>query len=106
MAKLIVDVPSMYGDHHVLVVRNLLTAKDGVTDVYASSAFRQVLVHYEPDQIQPEAISALLEDAGYTHEMDIAVQGVQAEDAWKQGSFRMTQTHKADRVMSGEQRNI
>lgn len=105
MAKVIVDVPSMYADHHVLVVRDLLTGQDGVSDVYASSAFRQVLVHYEPDVIQPEAISTLLEEAGYTQDMEVAVQGIQAEDAWKQGAFRMTQTHPADRVMSGEHRN-
>ena len=53
MEKVIVDVPSMYADHHVLVVRELLTGQEGVGEVYASAAFKQVLVHYDPAAIQP-----------------------------------------------------
>ncbi len=104
MKRVIVDVPSMYADHHVLVVRELLTGQEGVAEVYASAAFKQVLVHYDPAAIQPEAITNLLTEAGYTQAMSMPVQGKQAEDAWKQGTFRMTQTCEADLVMSGEHR--
>lgn len=102
MEKVIVDVPSMYADHHVLVVRDLLTGLDGVVDVYASSAFKQVMVQYDPAAIQPEAIASALDKAGYTQEMSVAVQGKLAEDSWKTGSSRRTQTYQADLVMSGE----
>ena len=104
MEKVIVDVPSMYADHHVLVVRELLTGLDGVEQVHASSAFKQVLVQYDPAVIQPDSITDVLAEAGYTGEMQVPVQGKQAEDAWKQGTFRMTQTYQADLVMSGEHR--
>ncbi len=102
MEKVIIDVPSMYADHHVLVVRELLTGLDGVADVYASSAFKQVMVQYDPAAVRPEAIGAILEEAGYTQEMTVDLQGKTAEEAWKNGPFRMTKTYRADLVMSGE----
>ncbi len=102
MEKLIVDVPSMYADHHVLIVREMLTGMNGVAEVYASAAFKQVLVQYDPGVVQPDAIAGALAEAGYTQEMQLPVQEKLPEDAWKQGKFRMTQTYKADLVMSGE----
>ena len=102
MERLIVDVPSMYADHHVLVVRDLLTRMDGVEEVYASSAFKQVLVQYDPAAVRPDVISGALAEAGYTREMQMPVQGKLAEDSWKQGTFRMTQTYQTDLDMSGE----
>lgn len=102
MDKVIIDVPSMYADHHVLAVRNLLTGLDGVEDVYASSAFKQVLVRYDPAAVRAEAITQVLADAGYTQEMEMPVQGKVAEDVWKFGHFRRTSTYPADITMSGE----
>lgn len=102
MEKVIVDVPSMYADHHVLVVRDLLNALEGVKEVYASSAFKQVLVNYDPAAVQADAIVDALKQAGYTEDMKTPVQGKLPDEVWKQGSFRMTQTYQADLVMSGE----
>lgn len=104
MNQAIFDVPSMYADHHVLVVRELLTGLDGVGDVYASSAFKQVMVQYDPAAIQSEDIAGVLDQAGYTQEMAVEVQGKLAEDSWKNGTSRRTQTYQADLVMSGEHR--
>ncbi len=36
------DLPSLFGDHHVVEVRRLLLEIAGVEDVYASSAFQVV----------------------------------------------------------------
>jgi copper chaperone CopZ len=102
MEKVIINVPSMYADHHVMVVRDMLVKMDGVKDVYASSAFRQVLVHFDPSAVQKEAIIEKITQAGYTQEMIVPVQEKLAEDAWKSGTFRRTQTYQADREMSGE----
>ena len=102
MEKVIVDVPSMYADHHVLVVRELLAGLEGIEQVYASSAFKQVMVQYDPSAIQPAVITGALTEAGYTREMKVAVQAKTAENAWKQGTFRMTRTYQADLEMSGE----
>jgi len=102
MEKVIVDVPSMYADHHVLVVRELLTGLDGVESVYASAAFKQVLVQYDPAAVQAEAITGVLSEAGYTKEIQMPVQGKLTDAAWRRGTFRMTQTCQADLDMSGE----
>ena len=102
MEKLIVEVPSMYADHHVLTVRDLLTSMEGVGDIYASSAFKQVMVQYDPAVVTADTISGALADAGYTEGMDMPVQGKLPEDTWRQGSFRMTSTYRADLEMSGE----
>lgn len=102
MDKLTIDVPSMYADHHVLAVRTLLTGLAGIEDVYASSAFKQVLVHYDPAVIAPDAVADVLEQAGYTEEMSMPVQEKLAEESWNKGSFRMTKTYPADLTMSGE----
>jgi len=40
--KTILELPAMYGDHHVTEVRHILLGLDGVKDVYASSGFRVV----------------------------------------------------------------
>jgi excisionase family DNA binding protein len=44
MENALLNVPAMYADHHVIAVRNILTAMPGVADVWASSAWRQVQV--------------------------------------------------------------
>lgn len=66
--KYSIEVPALYGDHHVVEVRRLLLALEGVADVYASSAFRMVEVIYDPGRLAPDAIVTALGDAGYLHE--------------------------------------
>jgi copper chaperone CopZ len=102
MEKVIIDVPSMYADHHVLTVRKVLTALDGIQEVYASSAFGQVLVKYDPERVQAETITKALTDAGYTQALEMPVQDKVAEDVWKFGNSRRTSTYPADVAMSGE----
>ena len=40
MKTLSLELPAMYGDHHVIEVRRILLEIDGVKDVYASSSFQ------------------------------------------------------------------
>jgi copper chaperone CopZ len=68
--KYSMEVPALYGDHHVVEVRRILLALDGVADVYASSAFRMVEVTYDPEQLAPDAIINTLGEAGYLHELN------------------------------------
>ncbi len=63
------DVPTMFGDHHVVAVRELLMKLPGVSDVYASSSFHLVEVQYEPAKLSPEVIKNTLEEAGYLGEL-------------------------------------
>ncbi|MDX1613014.1 MAG: heavy-metal-associated domain-containing protein [Candidatus Promineifilaceae bacterium] len=71
MEVLTLELPSMYGDHHVAEVRRLLLALSGVQDLYASSAFRAVEVHYEADRLDAEQIKVTLEEAGYLGELPV-----------------------------------
>jgi copper chaperone CopZ len=65
MEKLILQLPSMYGDHHVIEVQRILLGLPGVEDVHASSAFYAVEVTYDPTQVDPSTIQTTLSDAGY-----------------------------------------
>ncbi len=74
METLTIDVPAMYGDHHVTEVRRILLEMPGVEDVYASSAFRVVEVTFDEAQVSAEAIKARLEEAGYLGDLLVPVE--------------------------------
>jgi len=65
MKKLTIDLPGMYGDHHVTEVRKILLELPGVAEVYASSCFLVAEVTYDPSLITADAITARLDGAGY-----------------------------------------
>lgn len=71
MKTLTLDLPAMYGDHHVVDVRRLLLEIPGIDDVYASSAFRVLEVTYNEKKVTEDKIKAGLDDAGYTGELPI-----------------------------------
>lgn len=103
MEKLTLDLPAMYGDHHVLEVRRMLLGMPGVAEVYASSAFQVVEVTYDPAQVSAEAITALLEEAGYLEPLTVPLETDQA--AYQSGDsnvfFRHTAAYQqAGRVVS------
>jgi copper chaperone CopZ len=105
MAKMTLDVPTLWADHHVLKVREALLGLDGVDDVYASSAWKQVLVTYNKKTKKAD-IEKALANAGYPvgdGEMPIVVQPteIRRDPQWAAGA-RMTQTNRVDLEMSGE----
>jgi copper chaperone CopZ len=63
------ELPAMYGDHHVVEVRRILHELPGVRSVYASSAFRMVEVEYDEAAVGAEAIEEALSEAGYLGEL-------------------------------------
>lgn len=67
-------VPMMYGDHHVLAVRQLLQALPGVEDVYASSSFQTVEVTYDEAQLSQDAIESALAEAGYLEDLMVPIE--------------------------------
>ncbi|MEW5985743.1 MAG: heavy-metal-associated domain-containing protein [Chloroflexota bacterium] len=71
METVVLELPMLYGDHHVLEVRRLLTVVPGVADVYASSAFHLVEVSYDPAATHPETIKATLAGAGYLSDLPV-----------------------------------
>lgn len=70
MPRLLLELPSMYGDHHVTEVRALLARLPGVTEVVASSAWQRVELTFDPAQCGTEAIQSALQERGYGPDRD------------------------------------
>ncbi len=68
MKDIVIDVPAMWADHHVLRVREALLGVEGVGEVVASSARRKVAVSFDESAISPETIRETLISAGYPPE--------------------------------------
>lgn len=69
MKTITIEVPAMYGDHHVSDVRRILLALPGVVDLYASSAFHLVEVQYDESKLTEENIHSALGEAGYLEKL-------------------------------------
>ena len=80
METITIDLPKMYGDHHVTDVRSILLAMPGVEDVYASSAFHVARVRIDRAKVSEADLRAKLEAAGYLGEQPIET------EAWKTGT--------------------
>lgn len=74
MDTLTLDLPAMYGDHHVLDVRRMLLDLPGVKEVYASSAFQVVEVTFDPDEVAAADIEAVLDEAGYLEPLTVPLE--------------------------------
>jgi copper chaperone CopZ len=88
MQTLSIRLPTMYGDHHVIEVRRLLSEMSGIQDVFASSCFQTVEVHYDPAHIDEGAIRARLDEAGYTEELPVPVEREDGAQGLGGGSLR------------------
>ena len=80
MDTITIDLPKMYGDHHVTDVRRILLAMPGVEDVYASSAFRVARARIDPAKTSEADLRAKLQEAGYLGDQSIET------EAWKTGT--------------------
>jgi copper chaperone CopZ len=70
MTTMSLELPTMFGDHHVIEVRRILLEFDGVTEVYASSGFHVVEVEYNSKKTPKKDLVAALEKAGYIGDFD------------------------------------
>ncbi len=80
METITIDLPKMYGDHHVTEVRSMLLAVPGVEDVYASSAFHVVRARIDPAKVSEADLRARLTEAGYLGDLPIEA------EAWTTGT--------------------
>jgi copper chaperone CopZ len=98
METAILNLSTMYGDHHVIEVRRVLFELDGVEDVNASSCFQVVEVKFDAAKLDADAIKNTLEKAGYFEDMPIPVET--GEPAYVDGLgnettiFRQTDYHQ------------
>jgi copper chaperone CopZ len=84
MDKLVLNIPTLYGDHHTVAVRRILGELPGVANVYASPASHQVSLTHDTSKTTRQAIEKALTDQGYAPgEGDLAypVQTTFAEEA-------------------------
>jgi excisionase family DNA binding protein len=108
MEELIVGVPTMYADHHVLAVRNALLGMDGVAEVEASSAFKTVRVQFDSSQVTAQMVFVALMDAGYPPaglgdgRITVPVSEGKSDPAWEALAMRTVETNPTDLSMSGE----
>jgi copper chaperone CopZ len=104
MEVVTIELPAMYGDHHVQDVRRILLDLPGVEEVYASSGFRAAEISYNPDKINVDEIKGKLDKAGYIGELPIPVEtGVAAygDEGSTKAFFRHTEAfEQTNRVVS------
>lgn len=99
-----INVPALFGDHHVIEVRRLLQELPGVGDVYASSAFQLVEVSYDPDKVKEKEIKSKLDEAGYLDAIEMPVEADAAtylEADRSQSFFRHTDVFETTRQVVG-----
>ncbi len=110
MEKAVIDVPAMYGDHHVLEVRRILLKLRGVEDVNASSCFHTVEVSYDPMQTSTDEITGKLDEAGYLETLSVPVEtGTAVSQEAKrngQGFFRHTTAFEQTKQIVGFMQNV
>jgi len=106
MEKVVLSVPTMWADHHILAVRDALGQVPGVTEAVASSLYRDVVVRYDPAVTNPDALAAALGEAGYRigEEQKLPVHPRRIDDSsdWFQFQERVTVTDRRDLEASGD----
>ena len=58
MERITLKLPGMYGDHHIIRVRGVVTALPGIAEVSASAALQHIVVTF--DEAQTSAASQTL----------------------------------------------
>ena len=105
MEQLVLTVPSMWADHHVVAVRELLRDEEGVAIAAASALYTRVSLTYDPSRTDPQRIAARLEAGGYpAGDPAEASAPPPNKPAWATTASRVTTTDPADLSMSGDHR--
>jgi copper chaperone CopZ len=108
MDKVVLSIPTMWADHHILAVRQALGQVSGVTEVVASSMYKDVVIQYDPAATNPDALAQTLARAGYTigEEPPLPAHPSRIDDAaaWFQLQERITVTDRRDLEASGDHR--
>jgi hypothetical protein len=60
-----ISLPTMFGDHHVVQVRQIVAALPGVKDIRASASRRKISVTFNRAQLTVEALCAALAKGGF-----------------------------------------
>jgi len=110
MKQLILEMPTMYADHHVLKVREALDGLKGIEDAFASSAWKKLMISYQEKSIKPAEIEEALTNAGYppgegaTPILVNASSDIKRDPQWEKLGNRVTETNQIDVELSGQSR--
>ena len=108
MEKVTFSLPSMWADHHVLQVRQVLGQVAGVQEVLASAMYKDVVVKYDPSTVTPEALQGALTESGYQIAAAPSIpnypERIDDTSDWFQFQERITETDMRDLEMSGDHR--
>ena len=105
MNQFTLTIPRLYADHHVAKVRQVLLPMNGVENVVASAAFKQVTIDFDPEKTSREAILDTLARSGYVPGVLEQVErtpNATPDPAWEVLTQRMVTTNQVDLQMSGE----
>jgi len=105
MENITLTLQTMWADHHVIAVKRLLSPISGVETVFASSAFKQVMVEFDAGKTSQAALVKALTDAGYAPgEEEVLAESPYAkpDPAWDKLGQRTTTTNPVDLQLSGE----
>lgn len=103
MDEVVVKLPDLWADHHVLRVREALARAPGVAAVEASAKDYEVRVAFDPGATSPEAVVATLAAAGYQAGESPVDETRTDKPAWATAP-RVTGTNATDLAMSGDYR--
>ena len=108
METLTLEVPTMFGDHHVVEVRRILMEIPGVEDVYASSSFQVVEVTFDPKKVEADAIKDALDQAGYLGDLALPLEvAIPANEAnGTEVYFRHTASYEQTSKVVGFAQNV
>jgi copper chaperone CopZ len=108
MQTKIFEIPTLYGDHHVIEIRRILLEIPGVVDVYASSCFQMVEVTYDETQVNDLELAVKLDNAGYLGEWTIPMEvGVlPPSETIAKPFFRHTEVYETSKQVVGFSQNV
>jgi len=96
-----IELPKMFGDHHVIAVRKILLELPGIDEVYASSSFQTLQLSYDQEKLSEEEILAKLEETGYLGEMQTPQESnLPASENGDKKDFRHTAAFENTRQVS------
>ncbi len=91
MQRYVLHLPSLYGDHHVIEVRRILSGIPGIVNVFASSAFHSVEFTFDPAVIDAASIISTLAEAGYSDQFVVPTET--RVSAHSEGSMKSSFRH-------------
>ncbi|MCL4488117.1 MAG: heavy-metal-associated domain-containing protein [Chloroflexi bacterium] len=105
MDKITLTVPALYADHHVIVVKRLLSPLPGVENVVVSSAFKELAIEFDAAKTSADVLVKTLTAAGYAPGLEPVVErtpDATPDPAWEALGIRTTVTNPVDLRLSGE----